>query len=340
MKSNRVLQWISLASVVTVLILSLIYIEEAKEGIVKAIENCVIGIVPSLFLNCVISSVLIKCTFGLKPKIISSADYGIFMAFILGNICGYPIGAKALSELVSEKTITSEQAEKAICFSFASGPAYILGIVSLTVFNSKLLGFTAFVSMFLSNAVLYIFYCVKNKAIAHDNKCCKAISLTDAVMESINSSASSMISICSSIVFFSAILAIIKVIIPSLNATISAILEISNITSLEGNGILFFVTATVLLSFGGLCVHMQIKCLTGSSFGLKQFYLTRPIQLLLTAIFSSIGYSIVQNYVSIETSTSNGTLELSASGSLVPLICTAGMVLIALTCHKQKSDRN
>ncbi len=325
--------------VIATLILSLVYIDDVKDGIIKSIDNCILIIVPSLFLNSILSSILIKYSNSLKPARVSSSGYGIFIAFILGNICGYPIGAKVLNELVSEKTITSEQAEKAVCFSFESGPAYILGIVSSTVFHSKLMGFTAFLSIFLSNTVLYIFYCVKNKVLTNDNKSRKDISLTDSVMESISSSASSMISICSSIVFFSAILALIKVIFPSLSAIPSTILEISNITSLEGSGMLLFVTATALLSFGGICVHMQIKCLAGTSFGLKWFYITRPIQLLLTALFSSIGYLIIQNHVSIEAGSNSGTIELSTSGSIIPFICTAGMVLIALTYHKQKSDR-
>ena len=324
--------------VIATLILSLMYIDEVMDGIIKSIENCILIIVPSLFLNSILSSILIKCSDSLKPTRVSSSGYGIFMAFVLGNICGYPIGAKILNELVSKKTITSEQAEKAICFSFASGPAYILGIVSSAVFHSKLLGFTAFLSIFLSNIVLYIFYRVKNKALPQDSKCCKVTSFTDVVMESITSSANSMISICSSIVFFSAILALIKVIIPSLSAIPSTILEISNITSLVGSGVLIFVTATVLLSFGGFCVHMQVKCLAGTSFSLKWFYITRPIQLILTALFSSIGYLIIQNYVSIETGSNSGTIELSTSGNIIPFICTAGMVLIALTYHKQKSD--
>ncbi len=318
--------------VIAVLILSLIHIDEIKAGVVQAIENCLIGIVPSLFVNSVLSSVLIKLSGAIKPRKISRGSYGIFLAFILGNICGYPIGAKILGDLVKENAITRDQAEIAICFSFASGPAYVLGIVSTSVFSEKLLGFTAFVSIFLSNMVLYIVCTIKLKFKSDASISCKGFSLTDAVMESISSSAGSMISICSAIVFFSAIIALL----PSLNPIIYSVLEISNITSLEGNGLLFFVMVTVLLSFGGLCVHMQILCISGGSFSFKLFYLTRPIQLLLTAVFSSIGYLIVQNHISINADASKN-IEFSSTGSIVPFICVCGMVLIALTY--KKSDR-
>lgn len=318
--------------VIAILVLSLIYIEDVKDAIVGSIEKCIIGIVPSLFLNSVLSGVLIKCSGAFKPKRISYSKYNIFLAFLLGNICGYPIGAKILADLVKENAITKEKAEIAICFSYASGPAYILGIVSTAVFRAKLLGFTAFISIFLSNMVLYILCTVKLKVKSDVNASCKGFSLTDAVMGSITSSANSMISICSAIVFFSAIIALL----PSLNPILAAILEISNITSLQGSGMAFFVLTTMLLSFGGLCVHMQIICLAGSSFRFKWFYLTRPIQLLLTAAFSAIGYLIVQGHISVETSF-NSSIELSSTGSVIPFICVAGMVLIALTYRK--SDR-
>ncbi|MCD7771735.1 MAG: hypothetical protein LUH23_06585 [Oscillospiraceae bacterium] len=180
--------------------------------------------------------------------------------------------------------------------------------------------------------VLYIIFTIKLKFKSDASISCKGFSLTDAVMDAISSSAGSMISICSAIVFFSAIIALL----PSLNPILYAVLEISNITSLEGSGMLFFVMVTVLLSFGGLCVHMQILCMSGGSFSFKRFYLTRPIQLLLTAAFSSIGYLIVQNHISIDADASNN-IEFSSTGSIIPFICVCGMVLIALT-HK-KSDR-
>ncbi len=322
--------------VIVVLVLSLMYIDDVKDAIVRSIENCIIGIVPSLFLNSVLSGVMIKCSGTFKPRRISYSKYSIFLAFLLGNICGYPIGAKILADLVKENTITREQAEIAICFSYSSGPAYILGIVSTTVFHAKLLGFTTFVSIFLSNMILYMICTVKLKIKSDVNVSCKGFSLTDAVMESITSSASSMISICSVIIFFSAIIALL----PLLNSILAAILEISNITSLQGSGMAFFALTTVLLSFGGLCVHMQIICLAGSSFGFKWFYLTRPIQLLLTAAFSAIGYLIVHGHISIETSVES-SVELSSTGSVIPFICVAGMVLIALTYKKTTacSDR-
>lgn len=329
---KNVLNGLSVALVITVLVLSLVHIDEVKDGIITSIENCVINIVPSLFLNSVFSGVLIKCSVAFKPKKISYANYGIFLAFLLGNICGYPIGAKVLSDLVKENAITSEQAEIAICFSFASGPAYILGIVNTALYHSKLLGFTAFISIFSSNMLLYMICTVKFKFKSNVNISCKGVPLTASVMESINSSANSMISICSAIVFFSALISIL----PSLNPIISAILEISNIISLQGNGILFFILTTVLLSFGGLCVHMQIICLSGGSYSFKWFYITRPIQLLLTALFSSLGYIIVQNHISLETEATN-SIKFSNTESIIPFICVSGMVLIALTYRK--SDR-
>ncbi len=60
---------------IAVMMLSFVYIDEVKDGIVNSIENCILNIVPSLFLNSVLSGVLIKCSGILKPKRVSHANY-------------------------------------------------------------------------------------------------------------------------------------------------------------------------------------------------------------------------------------------------------------------------
>ena len=142
-------------------VLSLFFMDSIKDNVIAAIKSCAYTIVPSLFVMCVLSTIITKSGAIERLAAVFKIDGRYFSAFILGNISGYPIGAKVLSSLVEDNRITKADAERAICFCFASGPAFCLGVVGGTVFKSKLLGVMLFLSIFLSNLTLYIFFAVK-----------------------------------------------------------------------------------------------------------------------------------------------------------------------------------
>ena len=103
--------------------LSVIYIDDVKSAVIRSIKSCVFTIVPSLFVMCVLSSAVMNSRAINKVLSIFKINPSVLAAFILGNIGGYPIGAKILKDMVDKKELTAQEAEKAICFCYASGPA-------------------------------------------------------------------------------------------------------------------------------------------------------------------------------------------------------------------------
>lgn len=320
-------------------VLSLFFMDSIKDNVIAAIKSCAYTIVPSLFVMCVLSTIITKSGAIERLAAVFKIDGRYFSAFILGNISGYPIGAKVLSSLVEDNRITKADAERAICFCFASGPAFCLGVVGGTVFKSKLLGVMLFLSIFLSNLTLYIFFAVKRarkKRCGGENDTGSGSKLpfSDLCSSAVVSSAYSMVSICSAILFFSAIIAVVYAVAPFAGSLsiVPPILEISRITSLKYAGLTSFVIVAVLMSFGGLCVHMQVKSI--ASFSLKQFYITRPVQLLLTAFYAFILYAPAQKYLPANVKPSDTEIIISSSDSLIPFVCVLLMIVIAIT-HKR-----
>lgn len=318
------------------LLFSVIFIDDIKKSVIESSKVCAFTIIPSLFFVCIISKVITDSNLMNFMLLKSNINADILTAFILGNIGGYPMGAKVLSELVKEQKISPVDAEKAICFTFASGPAFILGIVSQSVFKCGFLGIIAFISVFLSNLTLYILYLIKHKYKA-EPKPIRFIFSTESVLSAVNSAAYSMINIGSSVVFFAALLAILHKLFPKLSnvTAISAFLEISNILKFKYSDAFTFSAACVLLSFGGLCVHMQIKSISGGCFGLKLFYLTRPVQLLMTAVYSFSLYQIASKYISVSTHKPN--IIFSQSNSALPFVCMIGMMVISFMYKKRRT---
>ncbi len=320
------------------LALSIIYIDDVKSAVTSSVKSCIFTIVPSLFVICVLSSAIINSGVIARALSFFKIDSSIFTAFILGNISGYPIGAKTLRDMLEKNRITSVQDEQALCFSFSSGGGFCLGIISASVFKSKVLGLASVSAVFAANLCLFIFFYGSIKCKSKREDITKA-SFTDAITSSVASSSYAMISVCSAIVFFSAVIAILNAAVPSTRdmLILNSVLEISNAAHLKCSGLADFVVVTVLLAFGGICVHMQLKSLVGTAFSFKRFYLVMPVRLALTAVFAGVFYLLIQRYLPASSAETN--MVLSQSESIVPLICVIGMSTISFTYRRQKSKR-
>lgn len=316
-------------------IISLCFIGSVKEAVINAVKSCVFGIVPSLFTVCVLCGWATE--YGIFDRVFrgTNINASIICAFILGNIGGYPIGAKTLCELVKKGKIASKEAEIALCCAFSPGPAFCIGVISPMVFGNSALGWIVYLSILLANLIIFFIY--KKSFFKNENNIYEsAVSFSDCMTSSVTSAAYSMTSICSAILFFSAVSAVISDLIPSIagNNFIFALMEISSAARLSYNGLLTFVSITSILAFGGLCVLMQIKSLIGKSFSIKLFLKTRILQILLSALISSTLYILTKRY--IPASAQEYTYIFTRSESFIPFICILGMTAISITCRKNQ----
>lgn len=334
MKRLKLIDYFLLVFVGTVLVLTLVYVDDVKEAVISSVKSCVFTVIPSLFVVCVLAGATVDYSLIEKCFAKSRINPSVITAFILGNIGGYPVGAKTLKQLVESGRISRNEADKAICFSFASGPAFCLGIVSSLVFRSSILGLISFLSVLLANTVIFVFmagnFTCKGRILYTDNP-----SFTDLLVRSVTSSAYAMMSIGSAIAFFSAMNAIIVKTMPMLGSikAFPAFMEISAVAKLEYTGLLTFVIITAILAFGGVCVHLQVKSLVDGAFSLKLFYLTRPVQIILSALFSSILFMATERF--IPASAQRHTFIVSQSESILPFICMIFMIVISVTYKKR-----
>ncbi len=93
--------------------------------------------VPTLFPFMMISSIMIysgvdneignMLSFLLK-HIYKYSKYGLYAIF-MGFLCGFPMGAKVVSELYSNQKLSKQEAQSLLGFCNNIGPAYFLGII-------------------------------------------------------------------------------------------------------------------------------------------------------------------------------------------------------------------
>ena len=231
-------------------------------------------------------------------------------AFVLGISGGYPLGAATVADLFRQKRIGKEEAERLLAFCDNSGPAFIVGAAGVGVFHSAATGLALYAVHILAAAAVGFFLSFPRMGptsigprTGHRIEF-HAASLPDAFAESVRSSATSLLSICGFVVFFSALMPVLDAL--QLFGTLAGALSLR--TGLElrwtrallqgfwelGNGIgglagltaspLNLALASGILGWGGLSVHCQaLGVLGGTGLSARRHELGKALHAVLSA---------------------------------------------------------
>lgn len=276
------------------LILLVIYSKDTSETINHCLEICTNTLIPSTF------AYMVLCTFLIKSRLsvvittplwylfrrFIKLDRNSFSVFILSLIAGYPVGIKMLKELVSQNKSYSEIAKRISSVCYASGPAFIIGIVGNVIYNNTTAGYIVFLSCTLSNILGAIFLTRKEKVtedICKNEMMLSGKDVTDVIL----SSAKSMLMICLSMILFNIIITFIELLLTnciSLNKQfiyIKAFIEVTSICRFDAS-VPLWLTA-FFISFGGLCVIFQLYLISDGDLKLSRFVILRIFLSLLSS---------------------------------------------------------
>ena len=105
-------------------ILSIVFNTELKRSVLYGIRLSAGSIIPSVFPFFVISDYIYQSSIFEKKGFFSSIYEFIFglpsctlPAFLLGNICGFPIGAKCINDLYRDGMISGKEAQRLLIIS-------------------------------------------------------------------------------------------------------------------------------------------------------------------------------------------------------------------------------
>lgn len=327
---------------VGVYLYSLIYTKELSENISTAVTRCINIIIPSLFIYMVLSSMIIESGIYryifllLKPlsKFVFSLPTSLFFVFIMGNICGYPIGIKLINDMYENGEIDKKTAYVISTSSYAGGPSFLLGMVGVSIYNDETAGMIIFASCFGANALIAI---VINKIFKPCVRSSQIPLKKPDLISSITSSAVSIFKICAVIISFSIVTTFLDEIFKTSNSDTAIIIksffEITNITDLANLGSSFIPIVAAISSFGGLCIILQLKSVTTLS--LKYIVLSRLVACPLSALICHIIIKMIDYkpivYATVAYSTKINSVSLT--GTIM-----AAILLIFLIFTREKAD--
>lgn len=299
-------------------------ISAAKDGIAL----CTDVIVPSLFPFFVLSALTVNLGYaqrlGQKAEIIMRPLFNVngacSIAFILGIIGGYPVGARTALSLYRNNACTKTEAEHLLTFCNNSGPSFIFGVVGAGLFASGKIGLYLFIAhMLASISVGIIFRSRKRNEPPGNAPSLSAVSpqpFSSAFTEAVKSSFQSCLNICGFVIFFNVFIKMLKTagivsfvaaksgaILSPLGITayhaeklITGAIELStgiwNLKDISENLLFSVPAASFFLGWGGISIHCQTLSLVKyGEISLKAYIVGKFFHGVISAVFS---YALLQ----------------------------------------------
>ena len=285
--------------ILTIIIFLLLFNSfEIIESIKFSFSICFNNLFPSLIPFMLLSNVLIQYNFidelsSIFNKIMTKIfkiNKNCSFAVIMSILSGTPSNAKYLKDLYDNNLITINDIKKCLNFCHFTNPIFILGTIGLTFLNSKKLGLIILISHYLSSILLGIFNKKENIIFIENKKMKEKNSFINILNNSIINTSNTLLLILGIITTCIIITTIIN---KTFNISenykfVYGFIEITQglkYLSLSNLSIeLKTILSCFLISFGGLCIHLQVFSILDNK---KIRYITYLISRIIHSILSS-----------------------------------------------------
>ena len=269
-------------------------------------------LLPSMFPVFVISDILIQYDItNYIPKWIKKTFSNIFSVrdsiitiFFLSWISGFPSNARMIRKMYDRKEISTSEANHALIFTHFSNPMFVLSTVAVLFLHHESYGYIILLSHYLGNIILGIIT-KKNLPYNHidyTKKTIKSQNFSKIFIESIQSAIDTLLLILGILTCFlitSSLLIHMFQFSSYTGAIIKGIIEITmglkEISLLKIPDIYKIVISTVLISFGGLSVHLQVLSqIINSKISYHYFFVARIFHAIISGFICFILYYVLQ----------------------------------------------
>ncbi len=275
----------------------------AQNGIVLSVET----VIPSLFPFFVLSGIVMNLNtdkgFGIIAKHtvcrLFNINSALGCAYLLGLVGGYPVGARNVCAVYHSGGCTKREAERALSFSNNCGPAFILSVAGIYLFDSIKIGLMLYIIHILSSAFIAVFMRPKNPMKqSYIKQIHKKMPFTQVFVKSVKESTVSIANVCSFVVIFAVFIHILEfsgffALVPEsqiLTAWIKGIFEVTGgIRALKSALPLSSAIAvcSFLLGFGGICVHCQTAtAVSDTDLSMKMYFTAKIAQGIIAAVLT------------------------------------------------------
>lgn len=365
MKLYKTLKLNNLAKIFTfclILILLFFFSNQNYESAKNTINIFLFSVMPSLFPFILFTEIILKTdiiniiseTFGKFIKKVFKLNKNCTPSFIIGFLCGYPMGAKAVINSLENNKITHNEALILLNFINNCNPIFIISTISLTLFNNIKIGIILLVSHILAALLLGIIsskkyhsnIILKNSEFLNSFDKKSYINEKTTIFEIIKNGLLNVFVTLEIILGFMLLFNMFSSIIVNIGKTLNiptTLLQILtgffevtggcfNINNLNIDINTKLILISFMLGFSGLCIIFQIySVIYKYNFSLKRLVSFKLLHGIFSAIITYILLSIINiNNVSIETFSNISTINFSNINNLSNIITTYIFEIVTL----------
>lgn len=309
---TKITSIIIIALLVTTIFLFLTFPEDVMSSVTFSISIWKDNLIPSLFPFFITSELLIHYGFvefvgEILKKTMNRCFHlpGEASFVVIGSlVSGFPSSSKYISELLSNKQITQEEASYLLKFNHFSNPLFVIGTIGTLLLNNRNLGILILLIHIISNFIIAYLYRPKNNPYKgnsssfinginkmHKKRIKDNSSFSEVLSKSIFKTIQTLLLLLGIITTFIIATTLLKKVLrlsAFSSSIISGLLEmtggIKNIAllqiplSMKACIIIFFI------SFGGFSIHMQVMSILADT---KISYLPYLLTRILHGIISS-----------------------------------------------------
>jgi len=339
---------LTLAAFFLILCSSDIAIEYMKKGL----RLCAGTVIPSLFPFMVISELVVSSGIGARASRLFSRPmrwlFGVgeagASAYILGLVCGFPIGARTAVAMYDRGVMTKRELERLLTFCNNPGSAFVISAVGISLFGNRKIGIALYVCVILSSIAVGLvgkyFLGYKKESGASNSMIIPTDFSVKTITDAVQSSALSMLTVCAYVVFFSALVGCIGSLMSRLSLPreiISCVFGFFELSS--GVGAAAEVTdkaraillCALFLGWSGLSVGFQIMSVaSGRNISFKPFFIAKAAQGILCALFMGIAIKLVLKDSIYESASDFPYMDAAATSFLLPTVTLSALLFTSL----------
>ncbi|MBO5883137.1 MAG: hypothetical protein J6Q78_01880 [Clostridia bacterium] len=294
----------------------------ATASVKKGLSLCVGSLLPSLFPFMIVSELSVKSGLASYParllekpsrKILGmSGDAGC--AFVVGTLCGFPIGARMGMSLYEQGKLTLSELTRLVCLSSNAGLAFTVITLGRERLGSTKIGILLYSAIVLSSIMVGVIakwafppsFSEKASYYLKEKKTTTP-SIALLLTESVKSSSLAMLYVCGFVTFFSTVSGSLGAIFKSYFSMPDAIISLI-FGALELTGGLFSLDTALphsvllslygaILGFSGLSVHFQIISVCDTKNGETVKYLPLFCAKLLASAISFLLLLVISQFL-------------------------------------------
>lgn len=280
-------------------------------SIISSLSIWLNTLVPSMFPMFILSDILINYnfTYYIPKKIISffsklfNVSPSLILVLFLSIISGFPSNARNIKLAYDKKMLSKNEAEHLLLFNHFANPLFVIGTIGTFFLNNNLYGIIILISHIFSNFIIGIIFRKKcnntsTYSTTYESNC---QSFGSVLSSSIKKSIDSLFMVAGTVTLFLILSTLITNIFSFNNVfsfLIQAILEmtmgLSSLANLNISDIYKVVLSSMIISFGGLSVHLQvISMLDNTDIKYSNYFKGRIYQMFISGIISYLIMSFI-----------------------------------------------